>query len=166
MRYVILLLRYIDIKFWRSKVSLKPGSEALLIVQLLAVSYLSALVAYFIGTSVRTEELPDVSQRGICDIRQRFPCKECLVRCNDYVRHRNKSCQNIIVNDVIRIIVEEDIGFFLIYIKACSADLTVLNSLNERLSIDQSTSGSIDDNYALLHLRDRRSVDHVPVLIS
>ena len=72
-----------------------------MIVQLLAVSYLAALVADFIDALICAEELLDVVQRGVSDVGQGFCGKECLVRSDDYIRHRNKPCEDIIVDDVI-----------------------------------------------------------------
>ena len=66
---------------------------------------------------------------------------------------------------MVGIVMEEDIRFFFIYIQACCTYLTFLNALYKSLSIDQSASGSIQYNYSLLHLSNRRSVYHMPVLI-
>ena len=115
-------------------------SEALHIVQLLAGSDLAALIADFISASVSLVKLPDIRKRSVSDISKSFPGKECLVRCYDYIRHGDKPCQDIVINDMVGIVVEEDIRLFLIHIKARSSDLTVLNALQECLRIDQSAS--------------------------
>ena len=69
------------------------------------------------------------------------------MRCNDDIRHGDKPCKDIVIDDVVGIVVEEDIGLFFIYIKAGSTDLTVLNALYKRLSAYQSASGSVNDDY-------------------
>ena len=61
------------------------------------------------------------------------------MRCDDYIRHGDKSCQYVIVYDVIRIIVEEYVGFLFVNVQAGRTDLTLLYAFYEGLRIDKST---------------------------
>ena len=96
-----------------------------------------AFVAHFVLTVLLIEEINDVLKRGIRDVRQGLFGQESLVGRNDDIGHRNKPSQYIVVDDVVRVIVEEHVRFLLVYIEAGRADpilLSIVYSCGEKNS--------------------------------
>ena len=58
---------------------------------------------------------------------------------------------------------EEDVGFFFVYVEACSSDLTLLDAFEQCFGIYQGTARCVDEDNALLHSGDGIAVYHVPV---
>ena len=99
-----------------------------------------AFITYFVGTGIVFKEFANIVQGGICDIGKSLVGKKCLMRSNYNIGHGYKSRQSIVINDMIGIIMEEYIGFFFVYIKACGTNLTCFDTFYQGFGIDKSTS--------------------------
>ena len=65
----------------------------------------------------------NICNRCFGNILKRIFGKERLMGSDDNIRHRDKSCERIILKNMTRIILKEKLGLFLINIKAGGADL-------------------------------------------
>ena len=99
------------------------------------------------------------------DVVQSFFRKECLMRCDDHVRHGDQAHQLIILDDIIGEIFVEQIAFFFVNVQACATDNLDFQTIDQRLCIDLAATGSVDDHDTGLHLLDSIVIDHMAGLI-
>ena len=78
------------------------------------------MIAKLVIGSTLAEKLLQVINRGLGDIAERLFGEKRLVGSDDNIGHRNKPGKSIIVHNMARIILEENIGFFFVNIKAGS----------------------------------------------
>ena len=69
-------------------------------------------------------ELEDVVYRGLRNVRESLFGQECLVRGNYDVRHRDESCKGVVLEDVSREVLKEEVRLLLVNVKASRADLS------------------------------------------
>ena len=90
-----------------------------------------ALVANFVLAVLLIEEIDYVLKCCVGNVRQGLFGQECLVGRNDDVGHGNQPRENIVINDVVRVIVEEYVRFLFIYIEAGRADLALFDAFDQ-----------------------------------
>ena len=86
------------------------------------------------------------------------------MRCHNHIRHGDQPGQQLIVHDVPGPVLKEHVRFFLIHVQACRADLSGLDTFQQRFCVNQAAPGRIDQYHALLHLLNRHCVYHMPGL--
>ena len=81
-----------------------------------------AAIADFVDQLLAAEEIPDIAQGGLGNVALRFSGEERLMRGHNYIRERQETCQNIIVDCRIGTVFEKVIRFLLIDVEPCAAD--------------------------------------------
>ena len=132
---------------------------------LIALRQFGALVADLVPAVALAEELGDVGKRRVGDVGEGLGRQECLVGRDDDVGHRDQARERVVVDDVVGVVVEEDVGFLLVDVQAGRAYLALLDTLYKRLSVDQGASGRVYEYNTLLHAGDCFGIDHVAVLV-
>ena len=126
---------------------------------------LLALIADLVGAEAVPEEFFNIGEGGIGDVREGFRREERLMGGDDHVGHGDEAREDVVIDDMARVVVEEDIRFFLVDIQAGGADLTLLDAFDKCFRVDECASGGVDEDHALLHEGDRAGVHHVSVLV-
>ena len=125
----------------------------------------TAAIADLVGALPRLRKLQNILNGRFCNILQGFVCKECLVRRNDNVGHGNQTCKDIVIENVTRIVFEEEIGFFLVNVKASGSHVAGFDSREECLGIDQRSARGVDKHHTATAKRQRFFIYHMVGLI-
>ena len=125
----------------------------------------AAAIANFIGTLPCLRKAKNIIYGCLCNVCKRLVGQERLVRRNDNVGHRDQSCQDVILEDVSREILKEEVGFFLVNVKASRSHVSGFDGGKQCLGIDQRTARGVDKHHAATALRNRLLVDHVVGLL-
>src|ERR1700753_3111063 len=78
---------------------------------------------------------------------------------NQYVRERCQPHEQVIANNLSRMITIEEWPFFVVYIKRQTTEMISLERVNNCGGVDKTTAGGVDKHCSLLHFGQRRTVD-------
>ena len=131
----------------------------------LAILSTPAPVAQLVGTSPRSQHLHDIVYRSLGDVGQRLLGQKRLVGGHDDVGHGDESGQGIVLQDVPRIVLKEEIRLLLVHVQTGRAYLAGFDPRQKRLGIHQSTAGGVEQHHTLLALVQSGLVDDVVGLL-
>ena len=87
------------------------------------------------------------------------------MRGDNDVGHRDQPRQDVVLDDVSRKIFKEEVGLFLVNVKASGTYVSRFDGCEERLSIDQCSARSVDQDYTATAKRQRFFINHVVGLL-
>ncbi|MNM78489.1 hypothetical protein D3C81_903940 [compost metagenome] len=95
------------------------------------------------------------------DLAQRFDGEEALVARHQHVREGHQALEDVIVDDVGRTVLEEQIAFLLVDVDGERTELARLQRFDDGARVDQAAARGIHQHGALLHQRQGFFTDHV-----
>ena len=110
-------------------------------------------------------EIPDILHSSVRYIIHCFTCEEALVRGDDHVVERQQARQHVVVHDTVRGVLVEVPGLLLVNVQSGSSDLLLLQSVDQRLGVDQLAAARVDEDHARFHVRNGHVADHVARLV-
>src|SRR5690606_10916303 len=102
-----------------------------------------------------------VGECRLGDVGQRLPGEEALVTGDEPVRKGEQSGEDVVLDDRVREILEEEIGFFLVNIQSERSQLAALERVDQRARIHQGAAAGVDEHRSRLHSRQGCGVDEV-----
>ena len=103
----------------------------------------------------------DVPQRRIGDPRQGLAGEEALVRRDEHVRERQQPGEYVVLEYLVRQILEEHACFLFVHVQSGGTDVTALQGGDQSPAIEQRAPPRVDQEHPALHPRDRVRVDEV-----
>jgi hypothetical protein len=113
------------------------------------------------GSRFAALEAGQIGNRRRGDIFHRLAREEGLMAGDDDLGEGQQPRQHVVLDDLVRKVLEEDVGFFLIDIQAHRPDLAALERMDQRKRIDEAAAAGIDQHHAVLHQTERPAVDEV-----
>ena len=106
----------------------------------LAVLSHAAAVAKLVGAGRGVEKLSEIVHCRLGDVLKRLFGQKRLMRGNYHVGHRDKACERVVLKNVSRVVLEEEVSLLLVNVKAGGADLARFYSREKRLGVNQSAA--------------------------
>ena len=107
------------------------------------------------------EEGPQVLHGRMGDVGQCLPREEPLMRGDDHVVERQQPGQHVVIQNAVRGILVEVGRLLFVDVQPRGADPLLLQTVDQRLGMDQLPAARVDEHDTRLHLRDGHVADHV-----
>ena len=116
---------------------------------------------YLIRVQSAIREVQCVLQGSLCDGLQSFFGEKSLMGGDHDIGEGQESGGGGMFQNLVRTVLEDVVRLFLVDIQTNSGEFMQADPLNQVLGLDQSTSGGVDENHAVLHLLDGVELDQV-----
>lgn len=103
----------------------------------------------------------DVVDRGAGDAAQRLAGEEGLMAGDEHVREGQEPGEDIVLNGLLRQVLEEEVGLLLVDIEREPADHPALEPADHGAGIHHRTAAGVHDHHAALHEADGPIIDQV-----